>query len=209
MSAIINTIQYWTGPEGDDYHKRQQVTDKANVNYFARALNHYDPASAIELGCGDGRNMKALLQLHPLMRITGVDVNDSALQKAAEYGRPVKMSADDPVLPAMLVSAADLVYTKGLLIHIPPEQLPQVYDNLYHLSNHLILIGEYYSPRREHLHYRGEPGKLWKADFAGELMDRFPDLKLIDYGFHYHRDFYPQDDITWFVMRKGTRSERG
>lgn len=204
----MNTIEFWAGKDGDEYHQRQTVTDKANVNYFARAMHHYDPASAIELGCGDGRNMKALLQLHPLMRITGVDVNDSALQKAAEYGRPLKLSADSPTM-GLHLSNADLTYTKGLLIHVPPEQLPQVYDNLYHLSNHLILIGEYYAPQRTEILYRGQTGKLWKADFAGELMDRYPDLKLIDYGFHYHRDFYPQDDITWFVMRKGTRSERG
>lgn len=201
MSAIINTIQYWTGPEGDDYHRRQQVTDKANVNYFARALNHYDPASAIELGCGDGRNMKALLQLHPLIRITGVDVNDSALRQAAEYGHPLKLSADSPTM-GLHLGNADLTYTKGLLIHIPPESLPQVYDNLYHLSNHLILIGEYYSPRREEITYRGQLGRLWKADFAGEMMDRYPDLKLVDYGFHYHRDHYPQDDITFFLLTK-------
>jgi spore coat polysaccharide biosynthesis protein SpsF len=33
-------------------------------------------------------------------------------------------------------------------------------------------------------------------------MDRYPDLKLIDYGFHYHRDRYPQDDITYFLLKK-------
>jgi len=200
----MNTIEYWAGQDGDAYHQRQTVTDQANVNYFATALRNYDPASAIELGCGDGRNMKALLQLHPLMRFVGVDVNQSALKQAAEYGTTICKSVADPNLPAM-VNQADLVYTKGVLIHIPPEQLEQVYDNIYHLSNHLILIGEYFSPRREEILYRGQTGKLWKADFAGELMDRYPDLKLIDYGFHYHRDFYPQDDISWFLMSKGGR----
>ena len=197
----MNTIEYWAGQDGDAYHQRQTVTDQANVNYFANALRNYDPASAIELGCGDGRNMKALLQLHPLMRFHGVDVNLSALKWAIEYGRISCMSIADQELQTW-ISPADLVYTKGVLIHIPPEQLPAVYDNLYNLSNHLILIGEYYSPRREEILYRGQTGKLWKADFAGELMDRYPDLKLVDYGFHYHRDKYPQDDITFFLLKK-------
>jgi len=204
----VNTIEYWAGKDGDAYHQRQTVTDQANVRYFANALAQHDPASAIELGCGDGRNMKALLQLHPLMRFVGVDVNLGALKQAAEYGCTVGMSAADPKIHAA-VMPADLVYTKGVLIHIPPDQLPAVYDNIYHLSNDLILIGEYYAPQRTEILYRGQTGKLWKADFAGELMDFYPDLTLVDYGFHYHRDRYPQDDITWFLLRKMSKSEMG
>jgi spore coat polysaccharide biosynthesis protein SpsF len=50
--------------------------------------------------------------------------------------------------------------------------------------------------------YRGHSGKLFKRDFAGEMLDRFPDLKLVSYGFCYHRDEFPQDDSTWFLMEK-------
>lgn len=201
MSNIVETIQFWAGKDGDAYHHRQTVTDQANVNYWARALNTYDPASAIELGCGDGRNMKALLQLRPLMRITGVDVNDSALQKAAEYGRPLKLSADSPTM-GLHLSNADLTYTKGLLIHIPPEQLPQVYDNLYHLSNHLILIGEYFSTEYQEVIYRGVGGRLWKGPHAYDMLARFNNLRLLDYGFHSRFDAYPQDDLNWWLLEK-------
>jgi spore coat polysaccharide biosynthesis protein SpsF len=35
------------------------------------------------------------------------------------------------------------------------------------------------------------------------MLDMFPALKLIDYGFAYHRDpAFPQDDVTWFLMEK-------
>ena len=51
--------------------------------------------------------------------------------------------------------------------------------------------------------YRGEKNKLFKRDFAGELMDQYPDLKLIGYGFKYKRDNnFPQDDMTWFLLEK-------
>ena len=54
--------------------------------------------------------------------------------------------------------------------------------------------------------YRGHADRLNKRDFAGELLDTFPDLTLIDYGFAYHRDIaFPQDDITWFLMVKADR----
>jgi spore coat polysaccharide biosynthesis protein SpsF len=44
---------------------------------------------------------------------------------------------------------------------------------------------------------------LFKRDFAGELLDRFSDLRLIDYGFVYRRDtHFPLDDISWFLFEK-------
>jgi spore coat polysaccharide biosynthesis protein SpsF len=67
----------------------------------------------------------------------------------------------------------------------------------------LILMGEYYNPSPTAIPYRGHADRLFKRDFAGELLDRFPDLRLIDYGFAYRRDpAFPQDDITWFLLEK-------
>jgi spore coat polysaccharide biosynthesis protein SpsF len=44
---------------------------------------------------------------------------------------------------------------------------------------------------------------LFKRDFASEIMERHPQMQLVDYGFVYRRDpNFPQDDITWFLMKK-------
>jgi spore coat polysaccharide biosynthesis protein SpsF len=43
----------------------------------------------------------------------------------------------------------------------------------------------------------------FKRDFAGELLEKFRNsLELKKYGFIYHRDLVPQDDLTWFLMEK-------
>ena len=53
------------------------------------------------------------------------------------------------------------------------------------------------------LPYRGHQDRLFKRDFAGEMLDRFPDLELTAYGFNYRRDpLFPQDDTTWFLLHK-------
>jgi len=89
------------------------------------------------------------------------------------------------------------------LIHINPTQLPRVYDLLFAASCHYILVAEYYNPSPVELTYRNHQGKLFKRDFAGELMDRFSSLTLLDYGFVYRRDAqFPQDDMTWFLLEK-------
>ena len=97
----------------------------------------------------------------------------------------------------------DLVFTSGVLIHINPEELPVVYKLLYETSKKYILINEYYNPSPVEVKYRGNEGVLFKRDFAGEIMDKYPDLTMIDYGFVYHRDYvFPSDDVTWFLLQK-------
>lgn len=51
--------------------------------------------------------------------------------------------------------------------------------------------------------YRGNKNRLFKRDFAGEFMDKFPDVQLVEYGFAYHRDKrYMVDDVNWFLLEK-------
>ena len=98
----------------------------------------------------------------------------------------------------------DLVLTKGFLIHINPNKLKKIYRRLYDSckkKGHL-LICEYYNPTPLSLKYRGFKNVLFKRDFVGEMMKKYSNLKLIKYGFSYHKDKYYQDDITWFLMKK-------
>ena len=39
--------------------------------------------------------------------------------------------------------------------------------------------------------------------FCGEMLDKYNDLKLVDYGFGYKNDpVFQQDDMTWFLLQK-------
>jgi pseudaminic acid biosynthesis-associated methylase len=74
---------------------------------------------------------------------------------------------------------------------------------LYAASRRYVLVCEYYNPVPVEVAYRGHAERLFKRDFAGEIMTLFPDLSLLDYGFVYHRDpVFPADDFNWFLMEK-------
>ena len=89
-------------------------------------------------------------------------------------------------------------------LDINPDYLPEVYKRLDQYSSKYVMVAEYYNPSPVMINYRGHDNRLFKRDFAGELMEMYPDLQLVDYGFMYHRDpVFPQDDITWFLMEKG------
>jgi spore coat polysaccharide biosynthesis protein SpsF len=65
------------------------------------------------------------------------------------------------------------------------------------------MVCEYYNPTPVEVRYRGYDHALFKRDFAGELLDAFPQLSLVDYGFTWHRDTTaPLDDSTWFLLEK-------
>ena len=74
---------------------------------------------------------------------------------------------------------------------------------MYRCSSRYILVAEYYNPNPVSIVYRGETDRLFKRDFAGDMLDAYPDLSLADYGFAYHRDpKFAQDDISWFLLDK-------
>ena len=63
------------------------------------------------------------------------------------------------------------------------------------------MLVEYYSSNPVGVRYRGNKDKLFKRDFAGEIIKKY-NLNLIDYGFVYRFDKNPQDDLTWFLLKK-------
>jgi len=194
---------FWRNEFGADYIARNQGDDivAANVNLFAQAFHRADPiASCTELGTNIGLNLKALKLLYPQIRMSGVEINPEAAAQARKLTDDIFVGAISEWQPR---ETSDLAFTKTVLIHINPDQLPGVYDKLYAASHKYVLVAEYYNPTPVEIPYRGHRERLFKRDFAGEMLDRFPDLRLIDYGFVYCRDpGFPLDDISWFLMEK-------
>lgn len=134
---------------------------------------------------------------------SAVEINDKAIKhlQQLKWVQPYHQS----LLDFQAEAEYDLVLIKGVLIHINPDFIDKVYNLLYQASCKYILVIEYFNPVPVEVTYRGHENKLFKRDFAGDLLDKYPDLKLVDYGFSYHRDpNFPQDDTTWFLMKKTT-----
>ncbi len=196
---------FWAGEFGVEYISRNQGKElqAANLNFFSKALKSArDFHSCIEFGANIGMNARALQLLYPALDIHGIEIN----QKAADQLAGV-LGGDHVYRTSIMEFQPDrkwdLVLIKGVLIHINPDSLMEVYDKLVASSTRYVLVAEYYNPVPVAIPYRGHENRLFKRDFAGEIMSRFPELRLIDYGFAYHLDpNFPQDDITWFLMEK-------
>lgn len=206
MSYQYQTEQerFWAGEFGNRYVERNKGGQlvAGNLALFSKILARTEPVrSVIEFGANIGLNLMALRQLLPEADLSAIEIN----QKAVEA---LRRQEGINVYPQSILDFSpdrthDLALIKGVLIHINPDMLPHVYDLLHQTSQRYICVVEYYNPSPVAISYRGENDKLFKRDFAGEILDRFSDLRLVDYGFSYHRDNnFPQDDLTWFLLEK-------
>lgn len=196
---------FWAGDFGNDYIERNVGSEllASNLNFFSIALKQSKSVnSCLELGANVGMNLKALKLLFPSMDLSGIEINKQAVNELANITGE-NNAYHSSIFDWESNKNYDLTLIKGVLIHINPEKLESVYDTLYSYSNKYILLCEYYNPSPITINYRGHKDRLFKRDFAGEMLDKFSDLKLVDYGFSYHRDnSFPQDDITWFLLQK-------
>ena len=196
---------FWAGEFGNDYIERNQGAKllASNLNFFTKALSQSRGLnSCMEFGANIGMNLKALSLLYPSIDLKAVEINENA---AAELANVIPQDSIQTcsIFDADVSAQVDLSLIKGVLIHINPEYLETVYNKLYNASKKYILIAEYYNPSPVAIPYRGHSDRLFKRDFAGEFMELFPDVELVDYGFAYKNDpVFPQDDITWFLMEK-------
>lgn len=197
---------FWAEEFGDAYVDRNRDAESIahRTDLFSKILRRTRRIRhVLELGANIGFNFRAIKTLLPGCEFSGVEINDKAVAS-------LKQLPDTRVFQGSILdqSAADLgrydlTLTSGVLIHIHPEFLADVYELLYACSNRYILVIEYYNPTPVEVPYRGHSERLYKRDFAGEILDRYDDLELVDYGFQYHRDDnFPADDVTWFLMSK-------
>jgi spore coat polysaccharide biosynthesis protein SpsF len=201
---------FWAGEFGDEYVLRNQseTLRASNIALFSTILESTAGiVSLIEYGANVGLNLIALRHLLPAAQLAAVEINEKAVERLRALGGiDVNHSSMLEFVPDRTY---DLVLSKGVLIHLNPEELPRAYALLHQSTARYICIAEYYNPTPVAVTSRGHAERLFKRDFAGEMLDRFADLALVKYGFAYHRDpVFPQDDITWFLLEKRFASER-
>lgn len=198
---------FWAGEFGNGYISRNEDSPESlagQLFFFARALEKLrpSPASICELGANIGLNLRALKLLFPRAYQTCVEINAQAVDRLRRDGVGDEV-IHDSILNFTPTRASELVLIKGVMIHLNPKMLPEVYQKLADCSSHYVLIAEYYNRRPDEVQYRGHSGKLFRRDFGGEFMTACPDFGLVDYGFSYHRDAREgQDDLTWFLFER-------
>jgi len=200
--------EFWRGDFGNRYTDRNQGEERldsvvSSLAFFSKVLDRTRGVrSVLEIGANIGLNLMALQKLIRDPQLSAVEINEKAVSEL----RSNLPSADvyhTSVHDFQPTEKRDLVFTRGFLIHVNPGRIKDVYKVIYESTQKYILISEYYNPEPREISYRGNENKLFKRDFAGEMIHDFKDLSIVDYGFVYHLDpNFPQDDFNWFLMEK-------
>ena len=197
--------KFWAENFGTEYIERNQSTQllASNLNFFSKAFSKAGKInSCIEFGANIGMNLKALKLLYPNIELKGIEINKQASEQLGNLIGSENIY-NSSIFDFEVEQKSDITLIKGVLIHINPDMLQLVYQKLYDASSKYIFIAEYYNPSPVTIKYRGHEDRLFKRDFAGEFIEKYPDCVLIDYGFSYRNDpVFPQDDITWFLIQK-------
>lgn len=198
----------WAGEFGAEYTARNVASDEAlrartlMWERIGQAFKDDPPRSILEVGCNLGLNLRVLKRV--------VDAELSAIEPNAVARETL---LNENVLPSERLYAGfgdaipvpdggvEMAFTSGVLIHVPPERLAATMGEIHRVASKYVMCAEYFSPRPEALSYRGHEGLLFKNDFGGAYMDRFADLRLVDYGFFWKRAT-GLDDLTWWLFRK-------
>jgi SAM-dependent methyltransferase len=117
---------YWTLRGGDEYFREQegQPTRSERSAWLASRVASYRPESVLEIGCGYGKQIRALRAFIDAT-IVGLDFSPSQLSRARHYLAGI----DDCAL--VLGSgwrlpfpdhSFDLVLTSAVILHNPPQQ---------------------------------------------------------------------------------------
>ena len=140
--------EFWASEFGNSYIERNQGNQllASNLNFFTKSLKQAGKInSCLEFGANIGMNLKALKLLYPQITLKGKEINKVACQELETViGKQNVFHGS--ILDASLDEKVELTLIKGVLIHINPDVLPEVYNKLYELSSKYILIAEYYNP---------------------------------------------------------------
>lgn len=191
----------WMSNFGNLYTKRNSKHPKKRMQFWAKLMSTYNIHTVLELGCNVGHNIKCIEKFVSHRNIWGMEINDSAIKIAKKNTNSNIFWGD--IFHSFPIKSADLVFTCGVLIHLPPESLEagEIFDKIYDASNKYILFIEYAWDVFKEIPYRGETRALWKGPYNKVFEDRMGDtVELIDTGFLDKSKGF--DDCTYWMYRK-------
>ena len=130
--------EYWTLRGGDDYFREQegQPERTARSRWLADRIAAYRPESVLEIGCGYGKQLRALRERLDVP-LFGIDFSPSQLARGRQYlagldGIALALGSGDR-LP-FSDGAFDLVFTSAVILHNPPQVADRIRREIVRVS---------------------------------------------------------------------------
>lgn len=208
---MTESEERWAGKLGDEYVKRNYKNLYLRAGFWGNIKRKYKTRDILEVGCGDGHNLYFLHNnITPLgtgnlndvhvkkLFSYGIDVNKKAIEVA--HGLGCKNVCYGSVLNIPFKdNFFDLVFTAGLLIHIPPKDIKKAMKEIIRVSKRYILAIEYYANKERERPFLGEMGITWERPY-NDLYTGLG-LHIVEAGFLTKQDGF--NNLNYWMFKKG------
>jgi pseudaminic acid biosynthesis-associated methylase len=185
-------VKVWTGQFGREYTERNRFADDEAFNRlylerYGRARDAINEdwlrevpreARVLEIGANIGNQLRALRRIG-FRRLYGVEIQRYCVEEAKRLNPEVDIIEGSGFDIPFKDGFFDLVFTNNVLIHIAPDDIGGLLDEMQRVTRRWIWGFEYYAPEFTEIPYRGHEHLLWKADYAALFRARFPALRSV------------------------------
>ncbi len=213
-----NQIKFWQNNFGKEYTDRNSfednnkweslyienwgITRKEMNKSFIGNLNK--DIKILEVGSNIGLQLNCLQDMG-YNQLYGIEIQDYAVEKSKKYTNKINIIKDSGFDIPFKDGYFDLVFTSGVLIHISPNDINRIIDEIIRCSKKYIWGFEYYSEDYISINYRGNDDVLWKGDFASLFLQRDNNLKIVKKDlFPYINDKEKGNVNCMYLIKKNT-----
>ncbi|MEO6845639.1 MAG: pseudaminic acid biosynthesis-associated methylase [Chthoniobacterales bacterium] len=179
----MKQLDQWQGEFGNTYTDRNTLDWQLRVPSFKKIFEGLDISNVLEVGCNRGHNLVSLASFLPEeTEIFGVEPNPHARKLARASSDRISAVRGTAYDIPFRDGFFDLVFTSGVLIHIPLADLPTALKEIGRVSGRYHLSLEYFAEEETTIPYRGHADLLWKRNFKKHYEDTIPGLRLLKTG---------------------------
>jgi pseudaminic acid biosynthesis-associated methylase len=178
------------------YEERFGISRLELLNRFLGGLDRN--VRILEVGANIGTQLLCLRELG-FEKLYGIDIQREAIERAHRERPSLDIIEGNLFDIPFKDGFFDLVFTCGVLIHVPDEELDRAMDEIVRCSSDYVFGHEYYAEDHSEITHRGHDGVLWKADFPSRYVGSRP-LELVD-SIHLEHNDSGNIDVEYLLQR--------
>ena len=209
---MTRQMQEWDGNFGKKYTDRNALSLDELENLYKKRfgctrtemnsmfIGQFDrDIKILEVGSNIG-NQLLCLQKAGFKNLYGIELQSYAVELSKKRTKGINIIEGSAFDIPFKDSFFDLVFTSGLLIHIAPDDITPVLDEIYRCTRQYIWCLEYYTEEYTQINYRGHADLLWKTNFSKLFLDHFANLTVVK---EKHFKYLDNDNVnTMFLLKK-------
>jgi ubiquinone/menaquinone biosynthesis C-methylase UbiE len=131
--------KFWA--EQEEYHKNNTKGLQRTISGVIKTARDNNIKSVLELGCNSGGNLLRITEEFPDVRCVGIDICENAIR----WGKEVENNPAELIVGSIYDLSQfkdnefDLVFTRGVLMHINHAQTPKICKEAVRIAKKCIM----------------------------------------------------------------------